>query len=296
MPTTALTRADFERKLARLERLKKRVAQVLRPAVEAYLDFAREYRALYEAAERSRRELVKERLGIDDYQHQRLMAIAETSKTLLGFRRALPPAMEPLYEVARIARRDDGEDKLRAAIETDRLTPTSGIREIRLIRTGTRRAKRRRASATNTITLTLECDETRLAELLAELLEGDSNARIVAESQSVVDATKHAVVLRYGQHARGHGETVPKEPPVKWSVQAAYEQLDKGTKPSGTRADDVIKNSKHPYHSETVPNAELAARLKASAEKERWLVPEIGLSLEHYAPELKQRQDRISKR
>ena len=297
MPTTTLTKTQFEQELDRLERLKKRVAEVLRPAVEAYLTFAKQYRALYERAEGDRRDILKERLGIDDYQHQRLMAIADTSKTLLSIKRALPPAMEPLYEVARIARREGGEKRLRAAIDAERLTPTSGIREIRQIRTGRRRAKPHRTTATNAIRLALtDCDESGLANLLAALLEDDANARIVAESQSLVDATKHAITVRYERQTAERGEAVPKTPDVRWNVQAAFEQLEKGTKPSGTKADDVVKNQAHAYHSDTIPNPDLAAKLKQHAEEQRWLVPEMGLTYEHYMPGLKQRQDRISKR
>jgi hypothetical protein len=297
MPTTSLTKTQFEQELTELTRLKEHVAAVLRPAVEAYLAFAKKYRELHDRVERKRRHELRSRLGVDDYQHQRLMAIAEASKTLLGFKRALPPAMESLYEVARIARRDDGVKKLRAAIDAERLTPTAGIREIREIRTGAKRKKSHRVTAARGIGLMVsECDETCLANLLGTLLEADANARIQSDSQSLVDATKRAVADRYEQQATGSGGTIPRVPDVRWNVQAAYEQLEKGTKPSGTKADDVVKNDKHPYHSETIPNPALAAKLKAHAEEQRWLVPEMGLPYEHYAPEVKRRQDRISKR
>ena len=67
------------------------------------------------------------------------MAIAAQSKTLTQFSRALPPAVEPLYEIARLSRDAAGEKRLRSAITRHELTPTSGIREIRSIRNATRR-------------------------------------------------------------------------------------------------------------------------------------------------------------
>jgi hypothetical protein len=68
-----------------------------------------------------------------------MMAIAAQSKTLTEFRRALPPAVEPLYEIARLTKDAAGEKRLRAAVRRHELTPTSGIREIRTIGQSTRR-------------------------------------------------------------------------------------------------------------------------------------------------------------
>ena len=45
-----------------------------------------------------------------------------------------------------------------------------------------------------------------------------------------------------------------------------------------------------------VPDPDLAERLIRDAESKRWLVPEIGLTYEHYVPELGKRQERITKR
>lgn len=141
MPTTSLTKTQFEHELNALARLQEKVVAVLRPAVEAFLNFANEYRKLYTlvGADHERRDALQARLGIDPYQHQRFMAIAECSPTLSTFKRALPPAVEPLYEVARLARDSHGEQRLRTAVKRHELTTTSGIREIRGIRNSLRR-------------------------------------------------------------------------------------------------------------------------------------------------------------
>jgi hypothetical protein len=297
MPTTTtLSKPQFDRELDRLTHLKEQVGKVLRPAVDAYLAFAKGYWTLYQTVEDDPRRVatLRARLGItEDYQHQRLRRIAEQSDTLRPFKNALPAAVEPLYEAALVAAKNPKRLK--------ELTAESGIREIRDLKkpkgASSGHTKPRRPAATGSVTLALSrYDEARLANVLAMLLEDDPKARIQSDSQSLVDATKKAVVDRYEQRATGRGGTIPRVPDVSWSVQAACEQLEKGTKPSGTKTDDVVKNDKHPYHSDTIPNPELAAKLKAHAEEQRWLVPEMGLPYEHYAPEVKQRQERISKR
>lgn len=139
MPTTSLSKTQFERDLDVLARLRENVV-ALRPAVEAFLTFANEYSRLYTlvGANHQRRDALQARLGIDAYQHQRFMAIAANAKLLSSVKRALPPAIEPLYEVARLARDSHGEERLRAAVKRHELTPTTGIREIRGIRNSLR--------------------------------------------------------------------------------------------------------------------------------------------------------------
>jgi hypothetical protein len=297
MPTTTLSKPRFDRELERLIQLKEQVGNVLRPAVDAYLTFATEYWTLYQTVEGEPRRVatLRARLGItEDYQHQRLRRIAEQSNTLLPFRNALPAAVEPLYEAALVAARNPKRLK--------EVTPDSGIREIRDLKkpkgaTGGRKRHRRRPSTATVASITVSgYDEHQLADALAMLLVADEQTQVLCDSQSVVAATKEALVVRYEHDARKRGETVPHDPDVSWSLVLAYEQLQKGTKPGGTKADDVVRSHKHPYHSAEVPNPDLAERLKQDAEQRRWLVPEIGLTWEHYAPDLKQQQDRISKR
>lgn len=141
MASTSLSKSEFEREIGGLLRLKHHVAATLRPAVEAILKFAAAYRTVHQriGPDYDRRVALRARLGLDEYQHQRLMAIAERSKTLSEFTRVLPPAVEPLYELARLARDAAGEKRLRTAVQRHELTPTSGVREIRSIRHSTRR-------------------------------------------------------------------------------------------------------------------------------------------------------------
>jgi hypothetical protein len=49
MPTTALSKTQFEHELDALARLQQQVAATLRPAVEAFLNFANEYRRTLQA-------------------------------------------------------------------------------------------------------------------------------------------------------------------------------------------------------------------------------------------------------
>ena len=135
MPSTGLSKIEFEREIAALLRLREQVA-TLRPAVETILKFASAYRTLHQriGANETRRAALRRRLGLDQHQHQRLMTIGLKSKTLGQFRRALPAAIEPLYELARLTKDTAGENRLREAVERHELTPTSGIRDIRAIR------------------------------------------------------------------------------------------------------------------------------------------------------------------
>jgi hypothetical protein len=297
MPTTALTKTQFDHALDQLARLKERVAAVLRPAVDAYLAFAKEYWTLYQTVEGDpgRVALLRKRLGItEDYQHQRLRRIAEQSETLRPFKNALPAAVEPLYEVALVAAKNPKRLK--------EITAESGIREIRDLKkprgaTSGHKKSSRRPSTAIVSTLTVSgYNEKHLAHTLAALLDADMQAEVRCDSPSVVAATKAALVSHYEQHAKERGETVPHAPDVSWNPVLAYEQLQKGTKPGGTKADDVVENKKHPYHCAEVPNSDRAEKLKQDAEDKRWLVPEIGLTYGHYAPALKARQERISKR
>ena len=112
MPTDSLSKTDFDHEVQSLLRLQQ-VAATLRPAVEAILRFANAYRDAHQriGPNYDRRVALRARLGLDEYQHQRLMAIAAQSKTLTPFSRALPPAVEPLYEIARLTRDAAGEKK-----------------------------------------------------------------------------------------------------------------------------------------------------------------------------------------
>lgn len=294
--TTSLTRAQFDRELERLVHLKEQVASVLRPAVEAYLAFAREYWTVFQSVEGepARVAVLRRKLGItEDYQHQRLRRIAEQSQVLHPYRYALPAAVEPLYEAALVAAKYPKRLKL--------VTADSGIREIRELKKpkGARSGDGLHSdpSTATSVTLTVtDYTEKHLAETLADLLESDARAQIRSDSHSVIAATKAELVRRYEHQAKEQGETVPTVPRVSWNPVLAYEQLLRGTKPGGTRGDDVTRNEKHPYHTATVPDPDLAERLIRDAESKRWLVPEIGLTYEHYAPALGKRQERITKR
>jgi hypothetical protein len=295
IPAQSLTRAQFDRELERLIHLKDQVARVLRPAVEAYLAFAREYWTVYQSVESdpARLAVLRRRLGItEDYQHQRLRRIAEQSQVLHPYRYALPAAVEPLYEAALVAAKYPKRLK--------EVTADSGIREIRELKKpkSARRAHdAERPSTAVVVTLTVsDYGEKHIAEALAVLLESDAHAQIRSDSRSVVAATKAALVARYELLARERGDPVPHEPDVSWNPVLAHDQLQRGTKPGGTKGDDVTRNEKHPYHTAEVPNLVQAARLIRDAESMKWLVPELGLTYEHYVPELKKRQERITKR
>lgn len=139
MPSTGLSKIEFEREIAALLRLREQVAVTLRPAVAAILKFASAYRTLHQriGADENRRAALRRRLGLDQHQHQRLMTVGLKAKTLGQFSRALPAAIEPLYELARMTKDAAGEERLRTAVERHELTPTSGIRDIRAIRQST---------------------------------------------------------------------------------------------------------------------------------------------------------------
>lgn len=297
MPTIVLSRSDFDQELDRLTRLKDQVAKVLRPAVDAYLAFAKEYWKLYQTVEADpgRVALLRKRLGItEDYQHQRFRRIAEQSDMLRPFKNALPAAVEPLYEAALVAAKNPRRLK--------EVTVESGIREIRDLKKpkGISRGQKRLAARPSTSSVTMLTvsgyDERHLADALAVLLEADAQAQVRCDSPSVIAATQAALVAHYEHDARERGDIVPHTPDVSWNPVLAFDQLLKGTKPGGTKADDVVKNEQHPYHSAEVPNPDLAELLRQDAEGKRWLVPEIGLTYEHYAPKLKARQERIAKR
>src|SRR5262245_11844654 len=140
MASTSLSKPGFDREVSALLRLREHVAATLRPAVQAILKFANGYRTLHQriGPDYDRRVELRARLGLEAYQHQRCTAIAAQSTTLTQLSRALPPAVEPLYEIARLAKDAAGEKRLRDAVKRRELTPTSGIREIRGIRQSTR--------------------------------------------------------------------------------------------------------------------------------------------------------------
>jgi hypothetical protein len=184
MAKTGLSKTEFVREVDALLRLREHVAAALRPAADAILKFANAYRTLHQriGPNYNRRVELRRRLGLDEYQHQRMMAIAVQSKTLGQFRRALPPAVEPLYELARLSKDAAGEKRLRAAVKRHEVTPTSGIREIRVIRKSARRASAKSASTIAPTTaqptnfeFVVECDRvprwTEVEQFQAELTE-----------------------------------------------------------------------------------------------------------------------------
>jgi len=136
MPKTALTETEFKKEVAALAHLQQEVATLLRPAVQALLRFAKEYSTLYEKVHGAPVQVrsLRERLGVNDYQHQRLMGIARQSKTLGTVKRALPPAVEPLYEAALLVQHMGGDKLLRDAVKDGEVTPTSGMRVFREMR------------------------------------------------------------------------------------------------------------------------------------------------------------------
>lgn len=302
MATAELVKTDFERDLEHLIQLKTAVAELLRPAAAKYLEFAREYWRLYTTVRGERRlvERLQLTLGVsEDHQHQRLRRIAEQATVLLPLRDALPAAVEPLYEVALVAAREGGVKRLRDAVKRDVLTPESGIREIRALKQRSagkaRKGRVKKSAGAQVVRIEIsQASEPLIAQALAALLESDPAAMVRIDSQSLVDATKAELSARHRMKTNGAG--VPVEPDVRWHVASAFRQLDKGEKVSGTRADDVTKNAEHPFHSSGIPNVALAARLREHAEQQRWLVPEIGLTHDHYVPGLASIQRRITKR
>jgi hypothetical protein len=221
---------------------------------------------------------LRERPGItEDFQHQRLRRTAMQSNILRPYKNALPAGVEPLYEAALVAAKNPKRLK--------EVTVESGIREIRDLKKP-RGASRSRTPASSRLSTAAVAtlkgrgyDGQHLAEALAALLAADDGTQVGCDSPSVVAATQAALVAQYEHHARESGEKVPHAPDVSWSPVLAYEQRQKGTKPGGTRADDVVRNEKHPpYHSAEVPNPDLAEQLREDAEAKGWLVPEIGLT------------------
>jgi hypothetical protein len=226
MPSTLLSRADFEddmnelRALAWLrvvrqsarrnnsaDKIRRTLEIGLRPrspcavaAPRPRCGFANAYRQLHQriGPNYERRVALRARLGLDEYQHQRMMAIAAQSKTLTQFSRALPPAVEPLYELARLTKNAAGEKRLRRAVERKELTPTSGIREIRNIRQSTRPAATKgRASkaavelrAPSSLEFTIDAEEGLTLEQIDEF-----KTELVA------------LVEKYGLHLRTRNET-----------------------------------------------------------------------------------------
>ena len=300
MPTTQLSKSDFDTHLNALVRLKTEVADLLRPVAAKYLEFAQQYWQCYTSVKGDPRlvQRLRSTLGIsEDHHHQRLRRIAEQSKALLPFKKALPAAVEPLYEVALVSAQQGGTKRLREAVRRRDLTPQSGIREIRAFKKAKRSARKKAIGSVPETVVRLDIsrsDEKRLAQAVAALLESDPSVTVRSDSQSLVEATKAALAERYDGQTTD--KSTPTEPDQTWNVASAFRQLDQGEKVSGTRADDVTKNTKHPFHSASIPNTTLAAKLKAHAERQRWLVPELSLTREHYAPELAARQRRITRR
>jgi hypothetical protein len=218
MATEWLSKTDFDHEVQSLLRLKGQVAAALRPAVEAILRFAKSYRDVHRriGPNYDRRVALRARLGLDEYQHQRLMAIAAQANTLTQFSRALPPAVEPLYEIARLTRDAAGEKRLRRAVERQELTPTSGIREIRSIR----KAAHRRSAKLPTTT----GPELRLQLSLEFVVEADAMLRWDAVEQFKMELaellSKHG--LRFGASGRLKNEAA-----VKQSIDRHWAKQDR---------------------------------------------------------------------
>jgi hypothetical protein len=125
---------DVDGRLAEVVELKRKVAA--EPTVEACLDLATKYRLFYQSvgADERRAAALWKRLGMTYAHHHRYLRIAEASELLAGFRHALPPTVEPLYEVALAAMDANGPENVRAAVEAHRLTPGSSVRAIRKMR------------------------------------------------------------------------------------------------------------------------------------------------------------------
>jgi hypothetical protein len=68
-------------------------------------------------------------LNLDAWQATRWRTIAAQSRPLKSIQRCLPPAFEPIYEVARTLKRN--EKRVLKAVEDETLTPSSTMREIR---------------------------------------------------------------------------------------------------------------------------------------------------------------------
>ncbi len=71
-------------------------------------------------------------LDLDDFAATRLRTIAAHSKQLTAIQKHLPSALEPIYEVTLAPKQD--ERQVIKAIEDEKLTPDSRLRDIRSLR------------------------------------------------------------------------------------------------------------------------------------------------------------------
>jgi hypothetical protein len=171
--TTPLNPTEFPRRLKELRELQASAANAYRVAAESILAYATEYKRLYEAvraiAEGDVRKPLLRRLNETLHPEEkqanavatRLRTIANTEniKRLRSnrFLKALPPALEPMYEVARALDNPTEERRVVKAISDGTLTQASTVRAIRQIKAGSSSPHNRSTNAHDSLrTLTVE--------------------------------------------------------------------------------------------------------------------------------------------
>jgi hypothetical protein len=146
---------EFPKRLKLLKELQAAASNNYQLAAESILAYATEYTTLYEAvraiAQRNVRKPLLRRLNETLHpEEKQANAIATRLRTIASednikrlkssrFVRALPPALEPMYEVARALDNPTEERRVLKAIHDGKLTPESTLRAIRQIRDGSSR-------------------------------------------------------------------------------------------------------------------------------------------------------------